>query len=64
MKENGLCNSLTGPVERDNLETIKKHLSVSKNEDKEVYRLLSKKLLEIGKENNKDFKKVEEFLCN
>ncbi|WP_438566192.1 Rossmann-like and DUF2520 domain-containing protein [Clostridium sp.] len=64
IKGNGLFNSLTGPVERDDLETIKKHLSVSKNEDKEVYKLLSKKLLEIGKENNKDFKKVEEFLCN
>ncbi|MGL4848995.1 MAG: Rossmann-like and DUF2520 domain-containing protein [Clostridium sp.] len=62
VKSKGIFNSLTGPVERDDLETVKKHLDVSKGEEKEIYKLLSKKLLEIGKENNKEFKRVEDFL--
>lgn len=64
IKENGVYKALTGPVERDDLDTIKKHLDVSKENDRDIYKLLSRKLLEIGKEKEKNFEKVEDFLCN
>lgn len=64
IKENGVYEALTGPIERDDLDTIRKHLDVSKEKDREIYKLLSRKLLEIGKEKEKNFEKVEDFLCN
>lgn len=66
IKEKGLYEALTGPVERGDLETVKKHLEDSTGENKEIYKLLSKKLLEIGKKKNenKDYKEMEDFLCN
>ncbi|WP_317311673.1 DUF2520 domain-containing protein [Clostridium thermobutyricum] len=65
IKEKGLYEALTGPVERGDLETVKKHLEASTGENKEIYKLLSKKLLEIGKKKNenKDYKEMEDFLC-
>ena len=65
IKEKGLYESLTGPVERGDLEIVKKHLEASTGENKEIYKLLSKKLLEIGKKKNenKDYKEMEDFLC-
>lgn len=65
IKEKGLYEALTGPVERGDLETVKKHLEASTGENKEIYKLLSKKLLEIGKKKNenKHYKEMEDFLC-
>ncbi|ENY99746.1 hypothetical protein HMPREF1092_02882 [Clostridium thermobutyricum] len=65
IKEKGLYEALTGPVERGDLETVKKHLEASTCENKDIYKLLSKKLLEIGKKKNenKDYKEMEDFLC-
>lgn len=65
IKEKGLYEALTGPVERGDLEIVKKHLEASTDENKEIYKLLSKKLLEIGKKKNenKDYKEMEDFLC-
>lgn len=50
----GVVNSLTGPVERGDVETVKKHLESLNKEDRELYRLLTKKVLEIAKVKNKD----------
>lgn len=48
--KNGTKQALTGPVERNDTETIQKHLSVLTAEEAEVYRCLSKRVLKIAKE--------------
>lgn len=45
-------DSLTGPIERCDIDTVKKHLSVLDNEYIEVYRLLSKRLIKISENKN------------
>ncbi|MGN1132636.1 MAG: Rossmann-like and DUF2520 domain-containing protein [Ruminococcus sp.] len=57
--------SLTGPVERCDEETVKKHLSVlDSKDDFLVYKVLSKRILEIAKSKNKekDYKTLENIL--
>ncbi len=52
------CESaLTGPVERCDIETVEKHLSVLQNDHFQVYKLLSKELIKIAENKNmeKDF---------
>lgn len=49
-----VVNSLTGPVERCDTNTIEKHLNCLTGEEKEIYTLLSKRILSIGKEKNKN----------
>ena len=41
-------------MERGDVETVKKHLESLNKEDRELYRLLTKKVLEIAKVKNKD----------
>ena len=48
----GLINALTGPVERGDLETIKKHLTALDNQDKKLYSLLSLKTLEVAQKKH------------
>lgn len=64
VKERGAVNSLTGPVERGDLSTVINHLNVIREEDKELYRLLSKNVLNIAKIKNRDrsYKNLEEYL--
>ena len=45
--EKGFLNSLTGPAVRGDIGTVKKHLSVVKEEDKEIYSSLSLNLLKL-----------------
>lgn len=61
----GPAAALTGPVERGDTATLKKHLSVcGSEEDAQLYRLLSKKLLGIAKQKHpeRDYTDLEEFL--
>lgn len=55
--ENALANgtqaSLTGPVLRGDVSTIKKHLDVLSGEEREIYRLLGKHLLAMANERQK-----------
>lgn len=51
--KNDVLKSLTGPVERCDFNTIEKHLNCLTGEEKELYILLSKRILNIGKEKNK-----------
>lgn len=52
----GISESLTGPVDRYDTETVKKHLQILEGTDKEIYKLLSKKLCDIAEEkNNTDY---------
>jgi predicted short-subunit dehydrogenase-like oxidoreductase (DUF2520 family) len=46
--------ALTGPAERADLATIQKHMEVLSGDDREIYRLLTRKLVEIGKQKNPD----------
>ncbi|MBS6183486.1 MAG: DUF2520 domain-containing protein [Clostridium celatum] len=64
IKEKGVVNSLTGPIERGDLSTVTNHLNVIPEEDKELYRLLSKNILKIAKVKNldRDYKNLEEYL--
>lgn len=50
--EGGCVASLTGPVERNDIGTVKKHLNVLDDEDRLLYALLSKKLVEIAKKKH------------
>jgi predicted short-subunit dehydrogenase-like oxidoreductase (DUF2520 family) len=62
--QNGIVNSLTGPIERGDIGTIEKHLLALNKENKELYILLSKKLIEIAKvkNNNKDYSTLEKMI--
>ena len=63
--EVGPAAALTGPVERGDVTTLRKHLSVcDSEEDKALYRLLSGKLLELAKDKHpeRDYTELENFL--
>lgn len=45
----GFTDSLTGPVERNDTDTIMKHLDVLKEEERLIYVLLTKRLAELSK---------------
>lgn len=50
--EKGFEKSLTGPLERGDTATVAKHLAVLTADTREVYRLLSRHLLETAKRKN------------
>jgi predicted short-subunit dehydrogenase-like oxidoreductase (DUF2520 family) len=56
--------ALTGPVERADLATVETHLEKLNGDNREIYRLLSKKALELAKLKNKtrDYEKLEGLL--
>lgn len=60
----GVVNSLTGPVERCDIGTVAKHLNSLDDEEKEIYRLLSKKLIKIAKKKNQhiDYSSLEKMI--
>ncbi len=66
MASKGCVAALTGPVERGDVGTIKRHLDVLEANDREVYRLLSLRLLDMAEKKNpdKDFNKLKEVLQN
>jgi predicted short-subunit dehydrogenase-like oxidoreductase (DUF2520 family) len=64
IRDRGLIKSLTGPVERNDVETVERHLECLNNEDRELYKLLSKRLLRMAKLKNKDkcYGKIENMI--
>lgn len=60
----GCEGALTGPVERNDIETVKKHLSVLKGNARYSYVNLSKELVSIAKEknNDRDYSEMENLL--
>ncbi|PRR81556.1 Rossmann-like and DUF2520 domain-containing protein [Clostridium vincentii] len=60
----GIINSLTGPIERADGGTIKNHLECLGDEDRELYKLLSRKLIRIAKKKNKDrnYRQIEDMI--
>ncbi|MDO4870465.1 MAG: DUF2520 domain-containing protein [Bacillota bacterium] len=62
---NGPAKALTGPVERGDITTLGKHLSVTPDEDdRQLYTLLSAKLLPLAKAKNpdRDYSDLEHYL--
>lgn len=64
LKENGVLRAITGPVERGDIGTIKKHIEVIPSEDKEMYKCLSSNLLKLSKIKNSEvnYGELEEYL--
>lgn len=62
--ENGCVNALTGPVERNDLQTVKKHTESLEGGDRQIYILLAKRLVKLAKEKNedRDYGEMSEFL--
>lgn len=62
--ENGCVNALTGPVERNDLQTVKKHVESLEGGDRQIYTLLAKRLVKLAKEKNedRDYGEISEFL--
>jgi predicted short-subunit dehydrogenase-like oxidoreductase (DUF2520 family) len=62
--DDGVVKALTGPVERNDVNTIKKHLNVLNNEERDAYVAASKQVLKIAKQKNKDrdYSELEEIL--
>ncbi|KEH97079.1 hypothetical protein Z962_05070 [Clostridium botulinum C/D str. BKT12695] len=64
LKENGVLKAITGPVERGDIGTIKKHMEVIPHEDKEMYKCLSSNLLRLSKIKNPEvnYRELEKYL--
>ena len=62
--EEGDVEALTGPIERCDVSTVRKHMSVFDKKTNEIYKAVSKEVLEIAKIKNKDrdYSKMEEVL--
>lgn len=62
--EDGVKAALTGPIERNDTTTVRKHLDVLNEVQKDVYISVSKQILKIAKEKNKDrdYCEIEEIL--
>ena len=52
--EDGPVTALTGPIERGDLDTVKKHMASWDGETADMYRMLSRKVLECAKIKNPD----------
>lgn len=57
-------DALTGPIERGDLETVKKHLDVLNIQQRNIYNACGSKLIEIAKEKNpkREYQALEELL--
>jgi len=62
--KNGTANALTGPVERNDFTTIKKHMDCFSKKEKLLYSLLSRQLVDVAKEKHTetDYSDIEMFL--
>lgn len=65
--EKGAYEALTGPIERNDVGTVRKHLAAIRGtETEEIYRVLGKKLINIAKikNPNKDYTVLENIIEN
>lgn len=62
--DRGVTEALTGPVERADSETVEKHIAALSKDEREIYRLLSKRLLGIAEQKNpeRSYEKMEKLL--
>lgn len=61
----GMAASLTGPVERADIQTVEEHLEVLTPQEKQVYTQLSKQLIPIAEKKNpgRDYEALKELLA-
>ena len=52
--KDGVVNALTGPVERGDAGTVARHLLALQGDDREIYRLLSLRLVEVARQKHPD----------
>lgn len=52
--KDGAVNALTGPVERGDADTVERHLAALQDDDREIYRLLSLRLVRIARQKHPD----------
>lgn len=64
LKEMKVEDALTGPVVRGDYLTVRKHLETFEGENREIYRLLSKKALKIAKRKCQNNKEEMEVVLN
>lgn len=64
IKNKGIVNSLTGPLERGDLGTIMAHAACLNEQDANLYKLLCRNLLSVAKEKNKhrNYSEIEKYL--
>jgi predicted short-subunit dehydrogenase-like oxidoreductase (DUF2520 family) len=64
LKVKGFVSSLTGPIERGDLGTIKKHVGILSNNDIELYKTLSLNLINLSEKKHaeRDYSKLKDFL--
>lgn len=62
--QKGAVKALTGPVERGDAETVRAHLGAINETEREVYLILTDKLLNIAKEKNpnRDYSKLRKIM--
>ncbi len=59
----GTVGALTGPIERNDVSTVKKHLLTLEDNNKEIYKAVSREIVEIAKiKSNNDYSEMEELL--
>lgn len=60
----GYEKALTGPIERNDIETVKKHLAVLEGNSRTAYQTVSRQVLDIAKMKNedRDYSKMEDVL--
>ena len=63
--ERDTIGALTGPAERADMHTVGRHLQELHGEDREIYRLLTRKIVQIAKVKNpdRDYTQLEELLA-
>lgn len=64
LEEKKTEEALTGPVARGDYETVRKHMEVLESENREIYRLLSRKAMKIAERKCQKNKEEMEALLN
>ena len=60
----GCVEALTGPIERNDITTVLKHLNILNGKSKEIYKAVSRQVLDVAesKNENRDYSKMEDIL--
>ena len=64
MMEKDTVDALTGPAERADVDTVAAHLQTLSGDEREIYRLLTKKLVTLARQKNpeREYEQLEERL--
>lgn len=64
MVEQGTADALTGPIERCDVRTVEKHLAALEGEERELYRLLGRRVLSVAEKKNpqRNYERLKKIL--